>query len=526
MQRLLATLRAAEDAAEALVGALTVIAETMGVGRASLLLATPRARSVLLVASSEEPMLLHVPVDLAHHPRLRDLLTSDAPELVVTAEDPSPEALFSDGAGEPPRVVTFVVLPPGGVRGVLVIDLSSPDEMTELRAIAYAGVLASALASSRLVEELREQTNPRAAVVERPSRSALLDTYAEFFDAASEGIFVVGGDGRLLFVNRAGEHVTGWARSGLSGRSLLELIAEPYRTPVLQLVQQAASGTAFAPFDVELETTSGDPVVVSMAASTLFADTGAAVLSFRDVTMERSLEDELRHTKEFLERIIDSTIDAIVAADILGTIILFNNGAERITGWRAEDAVGRMSVEGLYPPGAAREIMRMMRTEERGGVGRLEATRQLVSTASGRPVPVMLSAAIVYEEGREIASVGVFSDLRERLSMEASLVEVREKLQITERQALVAELAGTTAHELNQPLTSIMGYAELLKRRVARGPLATDDDKRPVNAAIDVILREADRMAEIVRKIGQITRYETKPYVGETRILDLEKSST
>ncbi len=506
--------------------ALSVIAETVGLGRASLLLSTPSGRSVLLVASSEETMPLRVPIDLARHPRLRELLTADAPDLVATAVDPAPDSLFSEVSGEAARPLTFVTLPPGGVRGVLVVDAGQPDEVTELRAIACAAMLAAALAGSRLVEEIREQTNPRVAVAERPSRSALLETYAEFFDAASEGIFVVGGDGRLLFVNRAGEHVTGWARSGLAGRSLLELVAEPYRTPVRQLVQQAASGTTFAPFDVELETTSGDPVVVSMAASTLFSDTGAAVLSFRDVTMERSLEDELRHTKEFLERIIDSTIDAIVAADILGTIILFNNGAERITGWRAEDVVGRMSVEGLYPPGAAREIMRMMRAEDRGGVGRLEATRQLVSTASGRPVPVMLSAAIVYEEGREIASVGVFSDLRERLSMEASLVEVREKLQITERQALVAELAGTTAHELNQPLTSIMGYAELLKRRFARGPLVTDEEKKPAHAAIDVILREADRMAEIVRKIGQITRYETKPYVGETRILDLEKSST
>jgi signal transduction histidine kinase len=81
----------------------------------------------------------------------------------------------------------------------------------------------------------------------------------------------------------------------------------------------------------------------------------------------------------------------------------------------------------------------------------------------------------------------------------------------------VAELAGAAAHELNQPLTSVMAYAELLKRRL--------DADSPGFGAAEVIYNEAERMAEIVRKIGKITKYETKSYVGQARILDLDKSS-
>jgi signal transduction histidine kinase len=82
---------------------------------------------------------------------------------------------------------------------------------------------------------------------------------------------------------------------------------------------------------------------------------------------------------------------------------------------------------------------------------------------------------------------------------------------------LLAELAGATAHELNQPLTSVMGYAELLMRKVEK-------DSPPYRAA-HVIQSEAQRMAEIVRKIGKLTRYETKSYVGEQRILDLDRAA-
>jgi signal transduction histidine kinase len=87
----------------------------------------------------------------------------------------------------------------------------------------------------------------------------------------------------------------------------------------------------------------------------------------------------------------------------------------------------------------------------------------------------------------------------------------------TEKAAVVAQLAGAAAHELNQPLTSVLGYAEMLRRRIPE----TD----PARRSVDIIFREGERMADIVRKIGRITRYETKNYVGNTMIVDLDKAS-
>ena len=58
----------------------------------------------------------------------------------------------------------------------------------------------------------------------------------------------------------------------------------------------------------------------------------------------------------------------------------------------------------------------------------------------------------------------------------------------------------------------------LLRRRLEQGT--------PQHHAAEIIVTEAERMAEIVRKIGKITRYETKAYVGSTQILDLDKSTT
>ena len=127
-----------------------------------------------------------------------------------------------------------------------------------------------------------------------------------------------------------------------------------------------------------------------------------------------------------------------------------------------------------------------------------------------------MTASIIYEDGREVATVGIFSDLRDRIRIEQRLLQAQEKLQVTEKQALVAELAGAAAHELNQPLTSVLGYAQLIQRQSA-------PDAQHLRA-VGIIREQAERMADIVKKIGRITKYETTPYVGSAHIIDLDKS--
>ena len=144
--------------------------------------------------------------------------------------------------------------------------------------------------------------------------------------------------------------------------------------------------------------------------------------------------------------------------------------------------------------------------------------RRHLLAADGQQIPVSISAALVIDdEGREIATVGIFSDLRERLHMEQRLASAQQKLEVSQKQVVAMELAGAAAHELNQPLTSVMGYAQVLLRKL--GPADAN------LGAVKTILDEADRMAAIVRKLGGLTRYETKSYVGGAQIIDLDRST-
>jgi len=271
------------------------------------------------------------------------------------------------------------------------------------------------------------------------------------------------------------------------------------------------------PVDLTLRSTAAPKVVSVSYSAVLLDESDALLVSFRDVTSDRETEAELIKTKEFLERVIDASASAIVSTDMSGTVLLWSRSAERISGYAARDVVGRKNIRDFYPPGESTRIRRLLHAHRDGGGKQLEGHRTDVVAHDGTLVPVLVSSALILERDQPVGSVSLFTDLRDTLRVEIRLSEAEAELRAREKEALIHELAGAAAHELNQPLTSVLGYAAMIQKR--------GDDPTSIDSATGVIIQEAERMAAIVRKIGKITRYETKSYVGAARILDLDRSS-
>jgi PAS domain S-box-containing protein len=507
------------DDAEALIQVLAITATVLGFDRASLVAHIDGSDHAFVIAANDAEPLQRFTLEIAEAIRtlspvmiddvLGHPLTAPISDLLSTRRVRGIAVFPVQWRGRPLGAILLRKRAPGvqhvGPRGI---------ELGKL----IASITAAHLRHGAVLESLRDQTHRISrARYEAERRLRGIDSLKEHFEAGSDGVVVLDDAGRILFVNRTAERITGFARDGLLGSELVDLVGSDQRSQIADTISRVLAGVNVDAFDLQLSTTSGQPVWVSVSTSTVLAGTGAVILAFRDVTAERGLEHELRSTKEFLERLIDSTVDAIIAADMRGQIILFNQGAERLFGHRARDVIGKIPVWELYETGGARQVMRMLRSTSYGGVGRLEQTRREVRTAGGEVVPVIITASILYERDREVATVGILTDLRERIRMEQRLLDAQQKLQLSEKQALVAELAGAAAHELNQPLTSIMGYAGLIERQSPRdaGYLR----------AVAIILSEAERMASIVKKIGKITKYETTDYVGTARMLDLERAA-
>lgn len=502
------------------------IAEVVRVDRVSIVMA-PESRGATVgyvVVASDDEKLANLPIDLEKYPEIQQALrTRELFTIHDAATHPLLEGVRGEGTTKALGTMTLVpIVWENQATGVLFLRSAadrgslSDRETTFVRIIANATAIA--LRNARVMQSLRDHTQQETfARFEAERRLQSFKRYADLFASAPEGISVIDKEGRLLFANPRSYELLGYKEGDFAGSGLNEIIHHDDLETAKRLV--ADFGRGVFPKERDLRVTRGDGRVVTcnMSFSALLDGDGAVLLSFRDVTRQRKMERELVRVKNFQERLIAASVDGIVASDLSGNIILYNHGAERIHDRSAEDVIGKLNVRDLYPPGMAEEIMALIRSPHHGGVGRLESTQFEAITSDGTRVPISLSAAMIYDEnGAENASFGIFTDLRERLVVEERLAQAQEKLAVTEKQALLAELAGTAAHELNQPLTSVMAYAELLTRKL--------DAAQSEHRAATRIVKEAERMAEIVRKIGKITKYETKSYVGGQKIIDLERS--
>ena len=107
-------------------------------------------------------------------------------------------------------------------------------------------------------------------------------------------------------------------------------------------------------------------------------------------------------------------------------------------------------------------------------------------------------------------------ELQARLQVGTRIIELQEKFVESERLRALAQTAGAAAHEINQPLTVIMGNAELL--------MMTMDEDDPNRVQIETFRKAGKRISEIVTKMASIQQYVTKPYVKGKDIVDFDAS--
>ena len=210
---------------------------------------------------------------------------------------------------------------------------------------------------------------------------------------------------------------------------------------------------------------------------------------------------------KYLQRLVETSPDIIVAVDIKGTVIYYNDGARRGLQYTAGEIIGQ-SVERLYSSiDEARRVMAAMRQSKDSG--RISNFETVFRNKENQNIPVAISGSIIYDdEAHEIGSIGFARDIRE--------MRRREQL------ATVGEIAVSLAHEINNPLEVIINNLELLARAV-EGRL-TDSELVVESERLDSIRSGVDRVQQIIRRLDEMARkgaYETRAYLQGKRMADL-----
>ncbi len=314
-------------------------------------------------------------------------------------------------------------------------------------------------------------------------------------EKGDNGVLVLDANTNIIYANQVFLNITGLDFSRVLNRSFYHFV-DPSQVESLKSVLEKPDEscgkfcreTAFLKED-------GSYIVTDTCFSPDYERASPLIYVYvRDLTEWKVIEGELKKANSFFVNLIESSVDGIIAADIKGNIIIFNHSAEELIGYKADEVIGgKLHITEIYPEGVAKEIMRKLRSEEYGGVGKLTPIRITVLNRKGEEIPIELSAALVYEEGREIASVGIFTDLRERLKIEEQLQQTHLQLLQSEKMASVGKLAAGVAHEINNPLGGILIYASLMLE-----DMAEDDPRR---SDIQRIVQETTRCKEIVKSL-------------------------
>jgi PAS domain S-box-containing protein len=325
--------------------------------------------------------------------------------------------------------------------------------------------------------------------------------YRELFEHVGEGLFISTPEGKFVDCNPALLEILGYKNKEdlLQIDITNDLYAIPGDRKIFQnMVERDGS---VKEWEVDFKRKEGGRITVLLSAHAIRARDGK-VVGYEgiiiDITDRKQLERELRETNDFMKMLIESSPYAIIATDIKGNIILFNRAAEELLGYRAEAVLGKIHITQLYPPGIAKEVMKKLRSSDYGGIGRFTGSEFKIVDKWGKEIPIHLSAAIVYREGQEVASVGIFTDLRPRLVMEQKLQETHLQLIQLEKLRSLGEMAAGVAHEINNPLGGILIYANLMMEG-----LAPDDAKRE---DLEKIVHETTRCKDIVKSLLEFAR--------------------
>jgi two-component system sensor histidine kinase DctS len=225
----------------------------------------------------------------------------------------------------------------------------------------------------------------------------------------------------------------------------------------------------------------------------------------------------LRTEAAWRQAMEDSLIVGLRARDNEGRLVYVNRAFCDLVGYGPEELIGRATPMPYWPPDAIADSLSRHLRNMAGGAPR-EGYEARWVRGDGRLIDVMIyEAPLVDAAGRRIGLMGSILDITERKRLEERERHRTDAVAHQARLTMLGEVASALAHQLNQPLTSITGYAAGVKRLLER---AGQPDAR----LVDAMARLGDQAAEAGRIVKRIREFLTRR-APQREAMDLESAA-
>jgi PAS domain S-box-containing protein len=323
-----------------------------------------------------------------------------------------------------------------------------------------------------------------------------------YLDVAGVIILVIDSDQKVSLINNKGCQILGCEEKKVIGKNWFDtFIPERVRDEVRAVFEKLMAGEVepVEYFENPVLTGSGEERIIAWRNTVLYDEEGgitATLSSGEDITERKRAEQTLRESEEKLQRMFESVTDGITVTDLNAVIIDTNKRVLEMHGFGSrDDVIGKSAFQLIADHDHEKAMDNMQKTLEQGTISSIEYT---LLRADGSEFPSELGASVLKDaSGNPIGFIAITRDITERKRVEAEKSELEQRVPLTSRLAAVGEMASGVAHEINNPLTTVIGFAHLLMQK---------DISEDIKSDVENITDGAQRIAGIVERLLTFTR--------------------
>ncbi|WP_274427674.1 PAS domain S-box protein [Desulfosarcina sp. BuS5] len=360
------------------------------------------------------------------------------------------------------------------------------------RAFMFVSVgFVAALVSERIVkknESLRESEGKFKSLFENMKSGVAV------YEAENNGKDFIFKD-----LNKAGEQIDKIARGELIGKSVLEIFPSIKDFGLFDVLQRVWKTGQPEHHPITIYK---DERITGWRENDIYKlPSGEIVAVYDDVSERKQMEEALQKNERNLSITLNSIGDAVIATDTKGRVTRMNPIAEKLTGWNLSEAKGRPLIEvfNIINEETRKQMKSPAEKVMREGTIVGLANHTVLISKNGTETPIADSGApIKNDQGDIFGIILVFRDISEKIEAEKQKKKLEAEAMRTGQLVSIGEIAAGVAHEINNPINSVINLAQILL-----------DECNSESSEYDIagrIIKEGDRIANIVSNLLSFAR--------------------